>query len=103
MAIDVERLQIPADRVPGQVVGNVGESYPGARIVRRGSRTVNGLTVAYWEHTATVDGVQYMYMGHAYSDSNGTIQIIGGTTPNLFDEHRSTIESFVAGLEVSLP
>jgi len=103
VVVNAERMQIPADRVPEQVIDDIRESYQDARIVRRGSRTVNGIEVTYWEHSATVDGVKYMYLGHAYSNSNGTIQIIGGTTPNLFEEHRSTIEKFVAGLEVSPP
>ena len=103
VAIDAERLEIPASNVPDVTLEGVRDADPNASILRRGVRTVNGISVTYWEHAATIDGIKFTYLGHSYSNSNGTIQIVGGTTTNLFEEHRSTIENFVAGLEVSAP
>ena len=59
-----ERLQIPSSNVPDMVLNNLRDSDPEAEILRRGSRTVSGVSVTYWEHIATIDGIDYAYLGH---------------------------------------
>ena len=103
MAIEANRMHIPIERIPDLAFEDVQSVFPDASLKTRGLRTVNGLTCVYWEHTAVVNDVEVVYLSHAYSDSNGVVRIFGWTTPNLFEEHRSTIESFVAGLDVSKP
>ena len=103
MAIEANRMQIPIESIPDLAFEEIQGVFPDASLKTRGFRTVNGVSCVYWEHTADINGVKLVYLSHAYSDSNGVVRIFGWTTPNLFEEHRSTIESFVAGLEVSQP
>lgn len=103
IAIEANRIEIPVDKIADLAVNDIQEAVPNAEIVRRGFRTVNGVECAFWEHTATSDGIDFTYLSHGCSNSNGTVRIVGWTTPNLIDEHRSTIEYFVAGLDVAVP
>ena len=103
IAIEATRMQIPVDRFSDLAIADIKDSIPDAKIVRKGLRTVNGAECAFWEHTAVLDGVEFTYLSHGYSNSNGTVRIVGWTTPNLIDEHRSTIEYFVAGMDVTVP
>ena len=103
LAIETNRMQIPIERIPDLSIQYTQSRYPDASLITRGFRTVNGFSCIYWEHTADINGVKFAYLSHAYSDSNGMVNIFGWTTPNLIEEYRSTIESFVAGLEVSQP
>ena len=64
------------------------------------SRLINGVEVVLQEYEATLAGISYTFLGHYYSDSHGTIQVTAGTYSNLFEEHRDTLEKFVAGLVI---
>ncbi|MXZ75090.1 MAG: YbjN domain-containing protein [Gemmatimonadetes bacterium] len=103
VAVAANRMQIPIETLPDLALDDIRSVFPDAEMTNRGFRTVNGLESVYWEHTLTTSGVKFSYVSHAYSNSNGTLRIIGWTTPNLIEVHRSTIESFVAGLEVIMP
>ena len=53
------------------------------------------------EYETTVGGVPFVFVGHFFSDTSGTVQIIAWTGRNLVDDYRDTIERFVSGFEVS--
>ncbi len=103
VAVSANRMQISVENLPDLAIDDIRSVFPDAEMTKRGFRTVNGLETVYWEHTLTTSGIQLSYFSHAYSDSSGNLRIIGWTTPNLIEVHRSTIESFVAGLEVVMP
>ena len=54
----------------------------------------------FHEVEATVSGVNLVFYAHFFSDTKGSIQIVGWTGKNLIDEARKTIENFVAEYEV---
>ncbi len=101
VALIAERSQIPIDRMPELALQNMQREDSSAQITTSGYRTVNDVRVAFAEISASPNSIPATFLGHFYSDSAGTVQIIGWTTRNLFDEHKSTIEQFAAGLEVS--
>ena len=109
IAIEANRMQIPFGNLPELTLDVIRESFKevlridNVNMIGQGSRNVNGIECVYWEHTATTDGIKFAYLTHGYSNSNGTIQIVGWTIPNLYEEHQSTIEEFVSGLEVPPP
>lgn len=103
MAIEANRMQIPLEKIPDLFFEDIQVMFPTAKITRRGYRALNDVSFVFWEHTVNLNGVEFAYLSHAYSDSNGIVRIMGWTTPNLFEKHRSKIESFVDGLEVSQP
>lgn len=103
MAIEANRMQIPLEKIPDLFFEDIQVMFPTAKITRRGYRDLNDVSFVFWEHTVNLNGVEFAYLSHAYSDSNGIVRIMGWTTPNLFEKHRSKIENFVDGLDVSQP
>lgn len=103
VSVIAERSQIPMENIPDIALQNMQDEDPNAKITTRGYRTVNDAQVSYAEISASISGIPIAYLGHFYSDSSGTVQIIGATASNLFEEHKRTIERFVAGFEVSDP
>jgi hypothetical protein len=100
LAVFVERSEIPGDSIYEIALTNARDADPNVRAIRRGTRDVNGVQVRFQEMQATVGGIPATFLGHYYSDSSGTIQILGWTATNLIDEHLDTIERFAAGLVV---
>ena len=100
MLIVAERSEIPAEALLGIAIENAKLVAPDALVTRRGSRLVNGVEVLCQEYQGTVEGVPIVYLGHFYSDSGGTVQILGYTTLNLIEELRDTVGQFVAGFVV---
>ena len=96
-----ERASIPADTMLDIAFDHVESQDPNASVVRRGSRMVNGVEVLFQEYGGTLDGIPAMFLGHFYSNSNGTIQILGWTASNLVEEHRRTVDQFVSGFVVA--
>ena len=109
IAIEANRMQIPVFNLPQRNLDDIREAFPNVlriddvNLGEQGIRNLNGIECIYWEHTATTDGTEFAYLNHGCNHSNGTIRIVGWTTPSLFEKHQSTILEFVAGLEISRP
>ena len=101
MKVIAERAEFPIEIMPELALMNAREVDPEAKEIIRGERLVNGRRLTFLEYQAAPDGVPFTLYSHFYSDKSGTIQIMGYTTPNLFDESRPIIEKFVSGLHVS--
>lgn len=100
VAVIAERVEIPGEAMLRVALENAEGAAPDVRATRRGSRLVNGVEVFFQEYQGTVEGISMTYLGHFYSDSNGTVQILAFTTSNLINVHRESIEQFVAGFVV---
>ena len=100
VAVIAERVAIPVEAMLRIALDNARDVAPDVSATRRGSRLVNGTEVLFQEYQGTVDGISIAYLGHFYSDSNGTVQILGWTTSNLIEAHRDTVAQFVAGFVV---
>jgi hypothetical protein len=100
LRVITERLEIPMESMADIMLANAKSVDPNAKIVRRGSRTVNGLRMLFLEIEGSTSGVPFSYYEHYYSDSFGTIQIVGWTGRSLLNEYRDTIERMVSGFEV---
>lgn len=101
MRVIEERIQIPLEVMPEVALANAREVDPNATAIRQGSRVVNGVRMFFMEYETTVGGVPFVFVGHFFSDTSGTVQIIAWTGRNLVDDYRDTIERFVSGFEVS--
>ena len=95
-----ERLQIGIERLVALGLANAQKADPGAKVTRRGSRRVNKLDTMFQEIEVTVDQMPLTFYGHYYSDTAGSIQLVGWTGRSLLAEHRSTIEQFVSGFQL---
>ena len=96
-----ERLQIGLERLASIGLDNAHKADPGATITRTGSRSINGLDTVFREIEATIDGIPLTFYVHYYSDQSGSIQLVGWTGRSLLSEHRSTIEEFVSGFQLT--
>lgn len=109
IAIEANRMPIPIDNLPVLNLDDIRAAFPdflrtdNVSVGVQGLRNINGIECMYWEHTATTEGTEFAYLTHGCSNSNGTVQIVGWTSPYLFVEHQSTIQDFVAGLEMPSP
>ena len=74
---------------------------PKSTITRRGSRRVNGLDMIIREFEATDKDIPLTYYAHYYSDTSGSVALVGWTYRPLIDDSRRTIEQFVAGFDVT--
>ena len=95
-----ERVEIPLEKMAEIALDNVRKVDPKVRETQRGWRTVNGKRMLYLEFEATVDNLPISYYGHYYSDSSGTVQIIGWTHRTVIDAYRDDIERFVSGFQI---
>jgi hypothetical protein len=96
-----ERIQIGLKTFPGIGLTNAQAADPLAKVTQKGPRSVNGLDMVFQEIEATIDDVPWTFYVHYYSDTSGSVQLVGYTGRALIAEHRSTIEQFVAGFNVA--
>jgi hypothetical protein len=101
ISLMAERFEIPSKNVLDFVLSNAKEAAPDARLTRQGTRTVNGKLVTWLEMEATLKGIPFVFYGHVYTGSIGTIQLLGWTSRNLIGESRPIIDRFVSGLEIT--
>jgi hypothetical protein len=95
-----ERVQIPIEKLEDVALTNAKNADPNARVVKRGWRLVNGQRLLVLEIDLTVQNVPFVFYGHYYSGSIGTIQIVGWTGKNLLEEYRVAIDAVVSGFQV---
>tara|TARA_B100000214_G_C23918378_1_gene604837 strand:+ start:496 stop:1155 length:660 start_codon:yes stop_codon:yes gene_type:complete len=97
MAI-IEEIEIPLESLGDIAYEYLLSTDPGAIIVEKEYRNVNGLKVLLMKMEASIKGVDFAYKGYYYSDQSGTIQLITVTSSNLMDKYTSTAEKFLNGI-----
>ena len=101
MSLITERGEIPVEAMVQLFRQNlVVAGLQDVEGIRSGKRLVGGIELGYSEVLATAEGVPVIYLAHFFSSERGTIQIVGWTPRNLYTEHKTTIERFVAGFHL---
>ena len=95
-----EKVEIPIEKMVDIALENARKLDPKAKETQRGYRTVNGRRMLFVEFEATANNLPITYYGHYYSDSSGTVQIIGWTHRTIIDAYRDDIEAFVSGFTI---
>jgi hypothetical protein len=95
-----EPAQVPFEKTADIALRNARAVDANAKEVRRGSRLVNGVRMAFSEYEATVNNIAVVFYGHYYSDDAGTIQVLGWSTRDLIDSYRDKIDGFVSGFQI---
>ena len=97
-----EASQIPIDSMPDIAVINAREGVRGdVTEIRRGGRNINGNRFTFIEFSASASGFDLTYLGLFYSDASGTLQILGWSTSNIFEDTRGKIEQFASGFSLT--
>jgi hypothetical protein len=99
MAIS-ERLEIPISSLRKIALDNAREAAPDAQIVLEEKRRVNGLEVVCLQITGTTNGVPFTYYGYYHSNPRGTVQLVGYTGKNLFNEYQADLTDLLSGLKL---
>ena len=92
-----EASQIPIESMPEIAVLNFREVGTDVKEIRRGERNINGNRFTFSEYRGSVDGLDITFLGLFYSDASGTLQIVGWSTSNIFEDKRGKIERFASG------
>ena len=92
-----EVSQIPIDSIPDIALMNAREVGTDVTEIRRGERNINGNRFTFIEYSGSVNGFDVTYLGLFYSDASGTLQIVGWSTSNIFEDTRGKVERFASG------
>ena len=97
IALIEEVSQIPIDSIPDIALMNAREVGTDMTEIRRGERNINGNRFTFIEFSGSVSGFDVTYLGLFYSDASGTLQIVGWSTSNIFEDTRGKVERFASG------
>jgi hypothetical protein len=96
-----ERIHIPLDSLKTIALKNAKNVAPDAVIVEEQMRVVNGTEMLYLRISGTMQGIALTYMGHYFTNSDGSIQVITFTSDNLLPEYQADLQEFISGLQIS--
>lgn len=95
-----EKVEIPLEMLKDIALDNARSVAPDIRIMKEEYRNVNGIDVLMLHMFGTLQGMKVSYFGYYYSSVNGTIQLLGYTTTNLFDEYFNDLETLLNGFDI---
>ena len=59
---------------------------------------VNKKKVLALNFTATINGIDFTYLGYYYSNANGTVQMLSFSSAQVFDDSKQEMEGLLNGL-----
>jgi hypothetical protein len=92
--------QIQLEKIADIELDGVKKTDPQAHLIDRGFETLNGRKLATFQILASAGGVETWYYEQCYSDSAGTIEIVGVTASNLAQQAGPIIDKLVDGLRI---
>lgn len=96
----VERAEIPTDRLVEVALDNARKTDPKLRVVRRSTRTVNGVRMAVVEFELVSSGVPITFVGHYYGGPEGAVQILGWSSRNQARDYRAQFDLLIEGFRL---
>ena len=103
IALIEEASQIPIELIPDIALANAREGGTDVTEIRRGEANIDGNRFTFIEYSASIGGFDVTYLGLAYSDASGTLQIVGWSTSNIFEDTRGKVERFASGFFLAPP
>lgn len=92
-----ERIEVPIEKIPETALKFYQSVSPDAHFSHKEYRIVNGNKVMQVQINATVQGINFIYLGYYFSNEKGTTQIMTYTSQNLFDSYQKEMEEFLNG------
>jgi hypothetical protein len=96
-----ERTAVPFDSVVDVALANAQFADPGARVVFRHKRRVNGADIWFLKIEAEVGTVPMVYCGYYYADQSSTVQVVTYTAKTLLPELENDFMDLLNGLVIS--
>lgn len=85
LKVIAEELELSYQVLETIILENAQQMDPKATIAEIGFREVNGKNMLWATINAELEGVKFILYFHVYTGSEGTVQLMGWTTENLFD------------------
>ena len=98
--IITEKTKISLDNMRQVALINAQITAVDAREICAEYRIVNDKKVLCLKRQGTIKGIKFVYFGYYYSNTNGTIQLLGYTSEKLFDGIRNELENLLNGFVV---
>lgn len=95
-----EKMNMPVETLSNIALSNLIEHAPNANIDLREWRTVNGKKMICQQISATVTGIELVYLSYFFTDERGSIQLHTFCGKSYFEELRSSLEEYLNGLEI---
>lgn len=92
-----EPIQIPVDKLAEVALLNAGTSATAVEVVLDEDLTIGGMPARRLIFNADPMGAKFTYYGLYFSSSAGSFQLLGYTSPQLFDDKKAVFEAFHAG------
>jgi hypothetical protein len=100
LRIIAEEIELSYETLLEVIVSNAREADPSAKLTNSGFRDVNGKRIMWARIDAKVSGIPIIYYSHIYTGPEGTVQLIGYTTQNIFEKRVEKIEEVIASFIV---
>jgi hypothetical protein len=95
-----ERVQLGLETLTDVALENAKAAAPDAKITKKEYRIVNGNKVIYMEMQGTIQGANFTYFGHYFSNSSGTTQLLVFTGTSLTETYKGDIQNILNGFSV---
>jgi hypothetical protein len=95
-----EPFTVSLDYVEKFAIQNFKSKDPGARVISREMRNVNGRAVLTLTVDVKTEGVELRYINYYYTGTSGTIQLMAWSAQAYFDANLNRLEELLDGLEV---
>jgi hypothetical protein len=95
-----EKTDIPLSNMPNIALINAKKASLDVRIVHQEYRMVNDKKILCLELHGTIQGIKFVFLGYYYTNTNGTLQLVGYTSEKLFEQDKKQLEELLNGLTV---
>jgi len=95
-----EPVIVALDALPGIALSHVRASDPGAKVVLREKRIVNGIEVWCLKMEFKTNAIPFEYYGYYFGGKAGTVQIVTCTRQNLAREYENDFQEFLNGFRL---
>jgi hypothetical protein len=95
-----EKISIPVENLKNIVISNARNASKNVKVLVEEERTVNNTKVIMLNIQADIQGMTFVYLYYIYSNEKASIQLIGFTTDELYEEYKKDMEDLLNGFEV---
>ncbi len=97
-----ERIGIPISTLREIVLQNARESATEVKVINEERRIVNGVEVLHIRMKVVIQGIPFTFAGYYFGGDEGSFQVIGYTSENLFPSYEKDIFDMLNGTTITL-
>ena len=93
-----ERITLSIDALKEVAIINAKNASTKFKMLNEEVRKVNNKYVHMMQFSATIQGINFIYIGYYVAEESNSIQLLTMTPENLFDENKEELENLLNGL-----